>query len=168
MLGRCVQILQEKGQKPRELPRATNNLSSHQRITAWYRLVLRTSYMLRCLMLQSALRFMPGLDPLAVQKALIYEEEEQLIAGVDHAFLDATFWDDNELPGRDMSAIPHPRVARVMDRLQSLPASQRAKVRFIHYNHTNPIRDPGSAQSREVAARGYAVARRGESVCLSN
>lgn len=93
---------------------------------------------------------------------------EALIAGVDFAFVDATFWDDNELKGRDMSAIPHPRVAGVMDRLQPLPASERAKVHFIHYNHTNPIRDPESAQSREVARRGYTVARRGLRLCLSS
>ncbi|WP_416832674.1 MAG: MBL fold metallo-hydrolase [Erythrobacter sp.] len=81
-------------------------------------------------------------------------------------FIDATFWDDNELPGRDMSEIPHPRVTETMDRLQELPPSERAKVHFIHYNHTNPIRDPDSAQSREVAERGYNVARRGDRICL--
>jgi pyrroloquinoline quinone biosynthesis protein B len=83
-------------------------------------------------------------------------------------FVDATFWDDNELPGRDMSAIPHPRVKATMDRLQSLPASERGKVHFIHYNHTNPIRDPASAESREVEARGFNVARRGQRFCLSS
>lgn len=85
----------------------------------------------------------------------------------DHIFIDATFWDDNELPGRDMSEIPHPRVTETMDRLQELPASERAKVHFIHYNHTNPIRDPQSAESREVAERGFRIARRGDRHCLS-
>lgn len=89
-----------------------------------------------------------------------------LIAAVDHAFIDATFWDDDELPGRDMSEIPHPRVAATMAMLADLPDSERAKVNFIHYNHTNPIRDPASAESREVAARGFAVARRGDRHCL--
>lgn len=84
----------------------------------------------------------------------------------DHIFIDATFWDDNELTGRDMSEIPHPRVTETMDMLQDLPASQRAKVHFIHYNHTNPIRDPDSAQSQEVAERGFNVARRGDRICL--
>ncbi|MEP3421545.1 MAG: MBL fold metallo-hydrolase [Erythrobacter sp.] len=96
---------------------------------------------------------------------------EQLIANVDHAFIDATFYADGELvdengEGRDMSAIPHPRVLATMDRLQSLPDSERAKVHFIHYNHTNPIRDPNSAESQEVTARGFNVARRGDRHCL--
>jgi pyrroloquinoline quinone biosynthesis protein B len=91
---------------------------------------------------------------------------EAVLAQSLHIFIDATFWDDNELPGRDMSEIPHPRVTETMDRLQELPPSERAKVHFIHYNHTNPIRDPDSAQSREVVERGYNVARRGDRICL--
>ncbi|MDJ0643952.1 MAG: MBL fold metallo-hydrolase [Erythrobacter sp.] len=92
---------------------------------------------------------------------------EDLVTGSDFVFVDATFWDDNELQGRDMSEIPHPRVTATMDRLQHLPANERAKVHFIHYNHTNPIRDPASAESREVEERGFNVARRGDRVCLS-
>lgn len=90
----------------------------------------------------------------------------EAIARFDHIFIDATFWDDNELPGRDMSEIPHPRVSATMDLLQDLPAEQRAKVHFIHYNHTNPIRDPNSPESREVEERGFNVARRGDRFCL--
>lgn len=88
-----------------------------------------------------------------------------------YVFIDATFWDDNELRdenggGRDMSEIPHPRVTKTMDMLQHLPAEQRAKVHFIHYNHTNPIRDPDSAQSKQVLARGFNIARQGMRYCL--
>ena len=90
---------------------------------------------------------------------------------VDHIFIDATFWDDNELldengVGRDMSQIPHPRVTDTMDLLQNLPPEQRAKIYFIHYNHTNPIRDPNSPESLEVEERGFNVARRGDRFCL--
>ncbi|WP_345720795.1 MBL fold metallo-hydrolase [Qipengyuania xiamenensis] len=89
-----------------------------------------------------------------------------MLARADHIFVDATFWDDNELPGRDMSEIPHPRVTGTMDLLQHYPADVRAKVHFIHYNHTNPLREPDSAESREVEARGFHVARRGDRICL--
>jgi pyrroloquinoline quinone biosynthesis protein B len=92
---------------------------------------------------------------------------EGLLSGSDYLFIDATFWDDNELPGRDMSEIPHPRVKATMERLKDLPAEERAKVHFIHYNHTNPIRDPDSVESLEVKAMGFNVARRGDRVCLS-
>lgn len=81
-------------------------------------------------------------------------------------FIDSTFWDDNELSGRDMSQIPHPRVTNTMDLLQDLPDALRAKVHFIHYNHTNPIRDQHSPESAEVARRGFNIARRGDRFCL--
>lgn len=96
----------------------------------------------------------------------------EIVRKVDYAFVDATFWDDNELldengVGRDMSEIPHPRVVETMDLLQHLPDDQRAKLHFIHYNHSNPIRDPSSAESKEVLQRGFNIARRGDRFCLS-
>lgn len=91
---------------------------------------------------------------------------EEMIAGVDIAFLDATFFDNNELPGRDMSGFPHPRVTHSMERFADLPASERAKVHFIHVNHTNPIRFVDSLESRAVDDAGFHVARRGERHCL--
>ena len=91
---------------------------------------------------------------------------EARLTAVDYAFLDATFYDDNELPGRDMSAIPHPRVTESMDRFDKLPKSQREKVRFIHLNHTNPARFENSEISKEIAQRGYKLAKAGERYCL--
>ncbi len=111
--------------------------------------------------------YMPDLDSWDEYAEASGSSLEELVAGADSLFIDATFWDDNELAGRDMSEIPHPRVKATMDRLQVLPEAERAKVHFIHYNHTNPIRDPHSEQSREVEARGFNVARRGDRVCLS-
>ncbi len=92
---------------------------------------------------------------------------EDVIASVDYAFLDATFFDDNELPGRDMSKIPHPRVAATMQRLQHLPDAARSRVHFIHYNHSNPIRDPASAATQHVLDRGFSIAREGDQLCLA-
>lgn len=111
--------------------------------------------------------YMPDLDSWDDYAAQSGSSLEELVAGVDYAFIDATFWDDNELSGRDMSAIPHPRVITVMERLAGLPAPERAKVHFIHYNHTNPIREPESEQSREVERRGFNIAREGLRVCLA-
>lgn len=91
---------------------------------------------------------------------------DTILAVADRLFVDATFWDNNELPGRDMREIPHPRVTQTMDLLQHLPAEQRAKIHFLHYNHTNPIRDPNSPESTEVDARGFNVARRGDRYCI--
>jgi len=91
---------------------------------------------------------------------------EARLAAVDYAFLDATFYDDHELPGRDMSAIPHPRLKGSMDRFDKLPKSERDKVRFIHFNHTNPARFENSDISKEIARRGYKLAKAGQRYCL--
>ena len=108
--------------------------------------------------------FLPDIDDWDRWESEYGQSLDGIIAKVDYAFVDATFFDDNELPGRDMSLIPHPRVIDTMARLKG----QGAKVVFIHYNHTNPIRDPNSAQSREVMAQGFSIARAGDEYCLSN
>lgn len=91
---------------------------------------------------------------------------DEAIKQHDLAFLDATFYDDNELPGRDMSAIPHPRIAAMMDRFDALPPEQRRKIRFIHLNHSNPARYASSDAGKTISMRGYQLAREGESYCL--
>jgi pyrroloquinoline quinone biosynthesis protein B len=91
---------------------------------------------------------------------------EQAVAEVDVAYLDGSFFDDGEIPGRDMSGFPHPRMQQTMDLLQDTPADMRAKVHFIHLNHTNPALDPGSTERQEIERRGYHVAEEGERVDL--
>lgn len=93
-------------------------------------------------------------------------EIAKLVAGLDAAFIDASFFDNGELPGRDMTEIPHPRVAATMERMKDLPPETRARVHFIHYNHTNPIRFPDSEETAAVNAAGFTVARRGDRLCL--
>lgn len=91
---------------------------------------------------------------------------EDVVMENDVIYIDATFFDNNELPGRDMSAIPHPRVIETMDLFQDYPDEIRQRIRFIHYNHTNPIRFEDSAETLEVLERGYRIAREGETICL--
>ena len=87
---------------------------------------------------------------------------EDLIAQVDVAWLDGTFFAESEVPGRDLTNIPHPLIAESLKRFQLLPPDQRAKVRFIHLNHTNPALRSDSAASRTVERSGCRVAREGE------
>ena len=110
--------------------------------------------------------FIPDIDNWDEWEAEFGHRIEDMIASVDYAFLDATFYSDNELPGRDMSKIPHPRVADMMNRFESLSPLEKSKINFIHINHTNPIRFMASPESKEVVDRGYNVARRGDSHCL--
>ncbi len=86
---------------------------------------------------------------------------DSLLNEVDFAFLDATFYDKNELPGRDLSAIPHPFVVESLERWKALPLSIKKKIYFIHFNHTNPLLDPHSEASKTVTQLGFNVARTG-------
>ncbi|MBI4229475.1 MAG: pyrroloquinoline quinone biosynthesis protein PqqB, partial [Planctomycetes bacterium] len=90
----------------------------------------------------------------------------EALRGVDVAFLDGTFFDAGELPGRAPAEVPHPPIRDTLRRLASLPAAERAKVRFLHLNHTNPALDPGSDAARLVREAGCAIAREGETVEL--
>jgi pyrroloquinoline quinone biosynthesis protein B len=87
---------------------------------------------------------------------------EDVLETVDVAYLDATFYADGEIPGRDMSGFPHPLITHTMRRLADLPESERAKVRFIHLNHTNPALWEDSDARREIERRGFRVAEEGE------
>lgn len=91
---------------------------------------------------------------------------EDMIADVDFAFLDATFYANGEIPGRDMSGFPHPFVSHSMERFASLPPAEKAKVRFIHMNHTNKLHDPNSRERAAVKKAGFAIAEEGETYCL--
>ena len=88
---------------------------------------------------------------------------ESLIARVDFAYVDATFYGD-ELP--NISSFPHPKILESMDRFDALPDSEKAKVRFIHLNHSNPALLPDSEERRTISERGYRVADEGEVRCL--
>jgi len=85
----------------------------------------------------------------------------ELIKSVDYAFVDATFFNGDELPNRDMNQVPHPFVVESMTLFQNLSKQDKAKVHFIHFNHTNPIADPTSAASKSVLQAGFKRAQVG-------
>ena len=85
----------------------------------------------------------------------------KVIRSVDYALLDATFFRDGKLPGRDMSKIRHPFVSESMELFESFSNEDKARVIFIHMNHTNPLLRDGSAEQAEVEKRGFRVAREG-------
>ena len=85
----------------------------------------------------------------------------KLVTSVDYAFLDAGFFSNGELPGRDMSLIPHPFVTETMETLKHLSREDRKKVWFIHMNHTNPLLNPNSHESQQVKSAGFNIAMEG-------
>ncbi len=87
---------------------------------------------------------------------------ETVLASVDVAYVDGTFFADGEVPGRAMSEIPHPFVRETIARLAALPASERAKVRFVHLNRTNPLMRGDTAALGDVSKAGMSVAAEGE------
>jgi len=105
--------------------------------------------------------FIPDIDKWQKWDRSILKE----IASCDLALLDGTFFESGELPGRNMSEIPHPFVQESLDLFAELPAEDRGKVHFIHFNHTNRLlRDPDAI--REIEAKGFRIAREGQRFSL--
>ncbi len=82
----------------------------------------------------------------------------EVLSQVDYAFVDATFFDNEEINHRDISEIPHPFVIESMSLFDGLSADERKKIHFIHLNHTNPLLNKESPQYKEVLSRGYHIA----------
>jgi pyrroloquinoline quinone biosynthesis protein B len=107
------------------------------------------------------LLFVPDVDAWEKAPGLL----ERLLAGVDVAYLDGTFYDGRELPDRALDEIPHPLMTRTMDRLAELAKARPGALRFVHLNHTNPALHD-AALRRQIEARGFAIAAQGERVGL--
>jgi len=101
--------------------------------------------------------FVPDIDKWELWNRNIVQE----IGNVDYALIDATFYNGDELPDRDLSEIPHPLVVESMGLLDTLSADEKDKVWFIHMNHSNPLLDPDSPESQHVTGQGYHIAREG-------
>jgi pyrroloquinoline quinone biosynthesis protein B len=105
--------------------------------------------------------FIPDIDKWEKwEKDLVAELKE-----VDQALIDGTFYDDKELPGRDMSEIPHPFIIETTELLGALDSLERSKVKFIHFNHTNPILRE-TEQKEKLLEKGFKVAEEGEIINL--
>jgi len=91
---------------------------------------------------------------------------ESFLASVDIALVDGTFFENGELPGRDMSGFPHPFITHTMDRLASAPDSVHSKVHFIHLNHSNPALIRESSAQKRVAQNGFHLAFPGQIIAL--
>lgn len=88
------------------------------------------------------------------------------LAGVDLALLDGTFYSLDELPGRDLSEIPHPLITHTMELLERRVAAGELTVYFTHLNHSNPALEPESEARREIEERGFRVLEDGQEIGL--
>ena len=110
-----------------------------------------------------ALLYLPDIDKLSRWSTPLVDA----LARVDIAYLDGTFYGEGELPGRNMAEIPHPFISETLSLLSKIPPEQRAKVRFIHLNHTNPALDPKSDAVKAILSAGMRVAVQGEKEFLA-
>jgi len=106
--------------------------------------------------------FIPDINKWHIWERDIIEE----IRYVDLALIDGTFYDADELPGRDMSEIPHPYVVESIELFNGLPPSEKAKIMFIHFNHTNPL-ILDSPERKWVEDLGFQVAYEGQIISLN-
>ena len=110
----------------------------------------------------SSLIYIPDIDKWELWERRVEDE----IAQVDVALLDGSFFGNDEVPGRDMSEIPHPFIEESMARFTTLPPEECAKIWFTHLNHTNPASAPDGAVQRRIRAAGFAVAVDGQIIRL--
>jgi pyrroloquinoline quinone biosynthesis protein B len=102
--------------------------------------------------------FIPDIDKWERWSVSLIEK----IRETDLVFIDATFYNSAEIGYRDIAEIPHPFVVESLTLLDALPMELRNRVYFIHMNHTNPLLDPDSDESKAVTASGFGIARMGD------
>lgn len=85
----------------------------------------------------------------------------EVVKNSDYVLIDGTFFADGEIP-RPMSEVPHPFVTETVALLADLPEAERSKVRFIHFNHSNPLIQGDPKKLTELRKKGFRVARAGE------
>ncbi len=88
------------------------------------------------------------------------------ISEVDYALLDATFYDGVEINNRDISQIPHPFIVESMELFKNLPLSEKQKIHFIHFNHTNPALNLESDAYKTIINSGFKVAKTNDVIKL--
>ena len=106
--------------------------------------------------------FIPDINKWQLWSKNLVEE----VKAVDYALIDATFYQDGEIPGRAMADIPHPFVVESMSLFKDSPENEKAKIHFIHMNHTNPLLNPDSKQTKDVLKAGFNIARPGMKLAL--
>ena len=99
--------------------------------------------------------FIPDIDKWGKWNKNLIKE----IKSVDVALLDGTFYDNKEVNNRNISEIPHPFIVETMDLFKEEKNSEKFKINFIHFNHTNPLLDSNSAALIRLKESGFNMAK---------
>ncbi|HIC83563.1 MAG TPA: pyrroloquinoline quinone biosynthesis protein PqqB [Candidatus Marinimicrobia bacterium] len=86
------------------------------------------------------------------------QDIKEVVSNNTYSLLDGTFYDIDELPGRDMSEIPHPFIVESMDLFSDIV--NKSGVYFIHLNHSNPALDSNSNAFDNIKKNGFHIAQR--------
>ncbi len=105
--------------------------------------------------------FIPDINKWQLWKKNIVEEVKK----VDYAFLDATFFQDGEIP-RPMSEVPHPFIMETVKLFENESDETKAKVIFIHFNHSNPAILSAHKLKDEIETLGFRFASEGDNYAL--
>ena len=81
----------------------------------------------------------------------------EIIERADIALLDGTFYSADELPGRNVSEIPHPCIADSIN----VFARYDTEIGFIHLNHTNRLLSDSELVTK-LEALGFGLGKRGD------
>lgn len=100
--------------------------------------------------------FIPDIDKWQKWNRNIVEE----VKHVDYAFVDATFFDANEVK-RPIAEIPHPFIIETVSLFENEALEIKNKVIFIHFNHTNPAIESNSEARKKIEKLGFRFASEG-------
>jgi len=100
--------------------------------------------------------FIPDINKWHLWEKDIVEEVKK----VDYAFLDATFFQDGEI-ARPMSEVPHPFIVETVALFENESKASKAKVIFIHLNHSNPAILTAHPLKAKIEDMGFKFAKEG-------
>ena len=105
--------------------------------------------------------FIPDINKWQLWEKNIVEEVKK----ADYAFLDATFFQDGEIP-RPMSEVTHPFISETVKLFENESKETKAKVVFIHFNHSNPAILNSNNLKTKIQKMGFKFAIEGANYSL--
>jgi len=85
---------------------------------------------------------------------------------IDIVLVDGTFFSLDELPGRDLTNVPHPLMTQTIELLQPRVDAGTLEVFFTHLNHSNPALDPAGDAAALLLEHGFHILADGQQIEL--
>lgn len=102
--------------------------------------------------INNSVLYVPDIDSWAAWPASREEVRRHRVC-----ILDATFFSAAELPGRNLKEISHPFIEDTLAYFREEAKGRR--IILTHFNHSNPVCDPGSPQAKRVHEAGFELAQ---------